>query len=151
VVGVNLTGSVKPGVTATDLVLTVTEILRKRQGGRQVRRVLRRGHRLAAGADRATIANMAPEYGATMGFFPVDEKPPASTSPPPAEARPRGRGLIRAYYRAQQLFGMPEGGRHRLLADAQRSTSPASNPRSPAPSGRRTASSWPASSRPSKR
>ena len=74
VVGFEFTGRLREGVTATDLVLTVTEILRKRKGGGQVRRVLRRGHRARlAVPDRATIANMAPEYGATMGFFPVDE------------------------------------------------------------------------------
>ena len=71
VVGFELTGQLPPGATATDLVLTVTEMLRKAGRGRQVCRVLRRrASPTMSLADRATIANMAPEYGATMGFFP---------------------------------------------------------------------------------
>ena len=105
VVGFELTGRLREGVTATDLVLTVTEILRKPQGGRQVRRVLRRRHAHAGLPDRATIANMAPEYGATMGFFPVDEKTIdyfRGTGRSKAEIE-----AFEAYFRAQQLFGVP--------------------------------------------
>jgi aconitate hydratase len=74
VVGVELTGRLPPGATATDLVLTVTELLRKR--GVVDKFVEFRGSGIAALSlpDRATVANMAPEYGATMGFFPVDDE-----------------------------------------------------------------------------
>jgi aconitate hydratase len=74
VVGVRLTGSLPPGATATDLVLRVTEVLRRR--GVVGRFVEFCGPGLAAMpvADRATIANMCPEYGATVGFFPVDDQ-----------------------------------------------------------------------------
>ena len=72
VVGFKLHGKLPEGCTATDLVLTVTQMLRKKGCRRQVRRVLRRGPSALSVADRATIANMAPEYGATIGFFPVD-------------------------------------------------------------------------------
>jgi len=74
VVGVKLTGALRPGATATDLVLTVTQILR--QHGVVEKFVEFYGPALAqlALADRATIANMSPEYGATIGFFPVDDQ-----------------------------------------------------------------------------
>lgn len=74
VIGVRLEGALRPGATATDLVLTVTEMLRKR--GVVGRFVEYFGNGLASlsVADRATISNMSPEYGATIGFFPVDEK-----------------------------------------------------------------------------
>ncbi len=74
VVGVKLTGELQPGITATDLVLTVTELLRKR--GVVGRFVEFYGAGLAAMSvpDRATISNMAPEYGATVGYFPVDQR-----------------------------------------------------------------------------
>jgi aconitate hydratase len=73
VVGVNLTGSVKPGVTATDVVLTITEMLRRAKVVGKFVEFFGDGAAAMAVTDRATIANMAPEYGATMGFFPVDE------------------------------------------------------------------------------
>ncbi len=74
VIGFRLTGKLPEGATATDLVLTVTQMLRAQGRGRQVRRVLRRrAWTSCALADRATIGNMAPEYGATCGFFPVDK------------------------------------------------------------------------------
>src|SRR4029450_2373565 len=74
VVGMKLTGALPIGTTATDLVLTATEMLRKKGVGD--RSVECRGPGLSSLglADRATIANMAPEYGATMGFFPVDDE-----------------------------------------------------------------------------
>src|SRR5882762_8326756 len=74
VVGVHMSGTLNPGVTATDLVLTVTEMLRK---ARVVGKFVEYHGEGAAGlsvTDRATIANMSPEYGATMGFFPIDEQ-----------------------------------------------------------------------------
>lgn len=72
VVGVRLTGGLKPGVTATDLVLTITELLRKVGVVGKFVEFFGRGLDALSLADRATIANMAPEYGATCGFFPVD-------------------------------------------------------------------------------
>ncbi len=72
VVGMELTGQLAPGVTATDLVLTVTEILRKQGVVGKFVEFYGSGVSSMSLADRATIANMAPEYGATMGFFPVD-------------------------------------------------------------------------------
>src|SRR6195256_3443242 len=74
VVGVNLTGKLREGVTATDLVLTVTEMLRKAKVVGKFVEFFGEGTQSLSVPDRATIANMAPEYGATMGFFPVDEK-----------------------------------------------------------------------------
>ena len=74
VVGFELTGRLREGVTATDLVLTVTEMLRKEKVVGKFVEFFGEGTRTLALPDRATIANMAPEYGATMGFFPVDEQ-----------------------------------------------------------------------------
>lgn len=74
VVGFKLIGKLKEGVTATDLVLTVTEILRKRGVVNKFVEFCGKGLKNLSVADRATIANMAPEYGATCGFFPIDEK-----------------------------------------------------------------------------
>ena len=74
VVGMELTGKLSPGATATDLVLTVTEILRKEKVVGKFVEFFGAGVSTMSLADRATIGNMAPEYGATMGFFPVDEQ-----------------------------------------------------------------------------
>ena len=74
VVGFKLTGNLAEGATATDLVLTVTEILRKKGVVGKFVEFYGPGLDELSLSDRATIANMAPEYGATMGFFPVDEK-----------------------------------------------------------------------------
>ncbi len=108
VVGVNLTGALKEGVTATDLVLTVTEMLRKHKVVGKFVEFFGEGSASLAVPDRATIANMAPEYGATMGFFPVDEKTCDYF-------RATGRSdeeiaAFRNYYKAQNLFGMPNKG-----------------------------------------
>ena len=73
VVGVELKGKLREGVTATDLVLTVTEMLRKEKVVGKFVEFFGEGAATLAVPDRATIANMAPEYGATMGFFPVDD------------------------------------------------------------------------------
>ena len=70
VVGFEITGELRPGVTATDLVLTVTEILRRRKSWRKFVEFFGPGVSNMKLADRATIGNMAPEYGATIGFFP---------------------------------------------------------------------------------
>ncbi len=74
VVGVKLTGELNNGVTATDLVLTVTELLRKENVVEKFVEYFGPGMNALSVTDRATIANMTPEYGATIGFFPVDEK-----------------------------------------------------------------------------
>ncbi len=74
VVGMRLTGKLPPGATATDLVLTVTEILRKEKVVGKFVEFFGEGVSNMSLADRATIANMSPEYGATMGFFPIDSE-----------------------------------------------------------------------------
>ncbi|MDZ7593910.1 MAG: aconitate hydratase AcnA [Thiobacillus sp.] len=108
VVGVNLTGSVKPGVTATDVVLTLTEMLRSAKVVGKFVEFFGEGAAALPVTDRATIANMAPEYGATMGFFPVDE---ATCQYFAATGRKAAQvDLIRAYYQAQGLFGIPKAG-----------------------------------------
>ncbi|MBW8369747.1 MAG: aconitate hydratase AcnA [Thiobacillus sp.] len=108
VVGVNLTGSVKPGVTATDVVLTITEMLRRAKVVGKFVEFFGEGAAALPVTDRATIANMAPEYGATMGFFPVDE---ATCQYFAATGRNSAQvDLIRAYYQAQGLFGIPKAG-----------------------------------------
>jgi aconitate hydratase len=108
VVGVNLTGSVKPGVTATDVVLTITEMLRHAKVVGKFVEFFGEGAAALPVTDRATIANMAPEYGATMGFFPVDE---ATCQYFAATGRSADQvDLIRAYYQAQGLFGVPQAG-----------------------------------------
>ncbi len=106
VVGFQLSGELPPGTTATDLVLTVTEILRKE--GVVDKFVEFFGPALAGlkVADRALVANMAPEYGATMGFFPVDEQTLAYL-------RETGRtaeevDLVERYTKEQQLFCRPQ-------------------------------------------
>ncbi|MBZ8140040.1 aconitate hydratase AcnA [Rubrivivax gelatinosus] len=105
VVGFELTGRLREGVTATDLVLTVTEILRKEKVVGKFVEFCGEGTRTLSLPDRATIANMAPEYGATMGFFPVDEKTIdyfAGTGRTKREIE-----AFEAYFRAQKLFGVP--------------------------------------------
>ena len=108
VVGVHLAGALREGVTATDLALTVTEMLRKAKVVGKFVEFFGPGAAALPVVDRATIANMAPEYGATMGFFPID-----------AECvnylRATGRSeelclTCENYYRAQGLFGIPKRG-----------------------------------------
>ncbi len=108
VVGVNLKGRLRGGVTATDLVLTITEMLRKEKVVGKFVEFFGEGTASLSVTDRATIANMAPEYGATMGFFPVDEKTIAYF-----EGTGRTRDEIaafEAYFKAQNLFGVPKQG-----------------------------------------
>ncbi len=108
VVGVNLTGRTRPGITATDVVLTITEILRSAKVVGKFVEFFGEGAAALPVTDRATIANMAPEYGATMGFFPVDE---ATCQYFTATGRSAEQvDLIRDYYQAQQLFGIPKAG-----------------------------------------
>ncbi len=108
VVGVHLTGALREGVTATDLALTVTQLMRKTKVVGKFVEFFGPGAAALPVVDRATIANMAPEYGATMGFFPID-----------AECanylRATGRdekhvATYEAYYKAQNLWGIPQKG-----------------------------------------
>ncbi|MCK9988924.1 MAG: aconitate hydratase, partial [Azoarcus sp.] len=108
VIGVELKGSLREGVTATDLVLTITELLRKEKVVGTFVEFFGAGAASLSLTDRATIANMAPEYGATMGFFPVDEKTIDYY-------RYTGRSAdevsaLEAYFRAQELFGVSKKG-----------------------------------------
>ncbi|MDA0276907.1 MAG: aconitate hydratase AcnA, partial [Proteobacteria bacterium] len=108
VVGVNLKGKVHPACTATDLVLTVTEMLRKAKVVGKFVEYYGEGCSSLSVTDRATLANMAPEYGATMGFFAVDEKTVAyfkATGRTDAEI-----SAFEAYYKAQGMFGVPKTG-----------------------------------------
>ncbi len=108
VVGFELTGRLREGVTATDLVLTVTEILRKHKVVGKFVEFFGEGTASLALPDRATIANMAPEYGATMGFFPVDDKTIdyfKGTGRSKAEIE-----AFEAYWKAQKMFGVPRAG-----------------------------------------
>jgi aconitate hydratase len=108
VIGVHLSGQLRNGVTATDLTLRITEILRKAKVVGKFVEFFGEGTAQLSLPDRATIANMAPEYGATMGFFPIDEKTLDYL-------RMTGRSeasiaLVRDYYSAQGLFGVPRAG-----------------------------------------
>ncbi|MBK5207185.1 MAG: aconitate hydratase, partial [Polaromonas sp.] len=108
VVGVELSGRLREGVTATDLVLRVTETLRREKVVGKFVEFFGEGTRTLALPDRATIGNMAPEYGATMGFFPVDEKTIdyfKGTGRTKAEIE-----AFEAYFRAQGLFGVAKAG-----------------------------------------
>src|SRR5271156_6069598 len=108
VVGVHFKGKLHPACTATDLVLTVTEMLRQAKVGGKFVEYFGEGCSSLSVTDRATIANMAPEYGATMGFFPVDDKTIAyfrGTGRADAEI-----AAFEAYYKAQQMFGVPKAG-----------------------------------------
>ncbi|HJV81538.1 aconitate hydratase AcnA [Noviherbaspirillum sp.] len=108
VVGVNLTGMLREGVTATDLVLTITELLRKHKVVGKFVEFFGEGTESLSTTDRATIANMAPEYGATMGFFPVDD-----TTIEYFRGTGRSKAEIDAfesYFKAQKLFGIPKAG-----------------------------------------
>jgi len=108
VVGVCLSGTLNEGVTATDLVLRVTEMLRQ---AKVVGKFVEFHGEGAAGlsvVDRATIANMAPEYGATMGFFPIDEETCIYLK---ATGRDDAQvAAVRSYYTAQGMFGIPRKG-----------------------------------------
>lgn len=108
VVGVNLTGTLSEGVTATDLALRVTELLRAHGVVGKFVEFHGEGANALSLPDRATIANMAPEYGATMGFFPIDEE---------TMDYMRGTGrteetcvTVENYFKAQDMFGIPAAG-----------------------------------------
>jgi len=108
VVGVHLTGKLKPGVTATDLVLHITQLLRRHQVVGKFVEFHGEGAASLTLPDRATIGNMSPEYGATMGYFPVDEEScryMISTGRNEEQV-----DAFRKYFQAQGLFGMPAKG-----------------------------------------
>jgi aconitate hydratase len=108
VVGVHLAGELPQGATATDLVLRITEMLRKASVVGKFVEFFGEGAAALHATDRATIANMAPEYGATMGFFPTDEKTLeyfANTGRSAEHIE-----MIRNYYEAQEMFGIPRRG-----------------------------------------
>jgi len=108
VVGVHLTGQLREGVTATDLVLTITQLLRHAKVVGKFVEYFGEGAASLPVADRATIANMAPEYGATMGYFPIDEeccRYLALTGRTEEQIN-----TFRNYYQAQGLFGIPRKG-----------------------------------------
>jgi aconitate hydratase len=108
VVGVNITGRLGEGVTATDLALHITQLLRARKVVGKFVEFYGEGAATLALFDRATIGNMAPEYGATMGFFPVDEE---SVNYLRVTGRPENVcERFENYYRAQGMFGMPRKG-----------------------------------------
>ncbi|MGZ5120391.1 MAG: aconitate hydratase AcnA, partial [Vulcanimicrobiaceae bacterium] len=107
IVGVHLTGRLTAGVTATDLVLAITQLLRQKKVVGKFVEYYGEGAASLPLPDRATIGNMSPEYGATCGFFPVDDVSCEFL-------RMTGRGeivpMVKAYYEAQGMFGMPKKG-----------------------------------------
>lgn len=108
VVGVELKGKLREGCTATDLVLTITEMLRKEKVVGKFVEFFGVGTASLSLPDRATIGNMAPEYGATMGFFPVDDKTIdyfKGTGRTEAEI-----SAFENYFKAQELYGIPKAG-----------------------------------------
>lgn len=106
VVGVKLTGKLPAGATATDLVLRITEILRKKQVVEKFVEFYGSGLSELSLADRATIANMAPEYGATIGFFPVDQITLQYLNKTGRSATQVE--LVERYCKSQGLFWTPE-------------------------------------------
>ena len=108
VVGVELKGRLREGCTATDLVLTITEMLRKEKVVGKFVEFFGEGTASLSLPDRATIGTMAPEYGATMGFFPVDEK---TIDYFKGTGRTKEEiAAFEGYFKAQKLFGIPKAG-----------------------------------------
>jgi aconitate hydratase len=108
VVGVELSGRLLEGLTATDVVLTITEMLRKAKVVGKFVEFFGEGTERLSVTDRATIANMAPEYGATMGFFPVDDKTIdyfKGTGRTTAEI-----DAFKSWFKAQGMYGVPKAG-----------------------------------------
>src|SRR5205809_150041 len=115
VVGVHLSGQLREGVTATDLVLHITQLLRAQKVVGKFVEFYGDGAASLPVPDRATIGNMSPEYGATMGYFPVDQE-----SVDYLRATGRSDELCRVfenYFRAQKMFGMPLNGEIDYSAD----------------------------------
>lgn len=108
VIGVHLEGALQEGVTATDLTLRITEMLRKEKVVGKFVEFFGEGAASLTVADRATIGNMAPEYGATVGFFPADEKSLQYLEMTGRESEEIA--LVKDYLVAQNLFGIPKKG-----------------------------------------
>ncbi len=108
VVGVHMTGALREGVVATDVALTVTQLLRQAKVVGKFVEFFGEGAAALTVADRAPIANMAPEYGATMGYFPIDEETCRYLL---ATGRSEEQvNAIRQYFKAQGMFGIPRAG-----------------------------------------
>ena len=108
VVGVHMSGQLREGVTATDLVLRITELLRAQKVVGKFVEFYGEGAASLPVPDRATIGNMSPEYGATMGYFPIDQE---SVDYLRATGRSNEQCLaFENYFRAQEMFGMPRKG-----------------------------------------
>ncbi len=107
VVGVHMSGKLNPGVTATDLVLTVTELLRKTKVVNKFVEYFGEGAASLSPTDRATVANMAPDYGATCGFFAIDDK---TLEYYRMSGREEHCDAIESYLKAQGMFGIPKKG-----------------------------------------
>ena len=146
VIGFELSGELPPGTTATDLVLTITQILRKEGVVNKFVEYFGPAIKGMKVADRALVANMAPEYGATMGFFPIDEQT-LSLPPPHRPQRRRGRAGRALHEGTTTVLQQPVRLRSRSTPRCSSSTSARSSLRWPGRSGRRTACRWPTSSR----
>ncbi len=107
VVGVHMTGKLREGVTATDLVLTVTELLRKTNVVNKFVEYFGEGAASLSPTDRATVANMAPDYGATCGFFAIDDK---TLEYYRMSGREEHVDAIESYLKAQGMYGIPKNG-----------------------------------------
>ena len=107
VVGVHMTGKLNPGVTATDLVLTVTELLRKTKVVGKFVEYFGEGATSLSPTDRATVANMAPDYGATCGFFAIDDK---TLEYYRMSGREEHVDAIESYLKIQGMYGIPKKG-----------------------------------------
>ncbi len=107
VVGVHMTGKLNPGVTATDLVLTVTELLRKTRVVGKFVEYFGEGAASLSPTDRATVANMAPDYGATCGFFAIDDK---TLEYYRMSGREEHVDAIESYLKVQGMYGIPKKG-----------------------------------------
>jgi aconitate hydratase len=108
VIGVQLSGALQKGVTATDLTLRITEMLRKEKVVGKFVEFFGEGAATLSVADRATIGNMAPEYGATIGFFPADEKTLDYMKMTGRDEKKISQ--VKEYLQAQKMFGIPKKG-----------------------------------------
>lgn len=119
VVGFHLKGRLAPGITATDLVLTVTQILRKKGVVGKFVEYFGEGLSTLGAADRATVSNMSPEYGATVGLFPPDAATLAYFEATGREAQAR---RIKAYYEAQGMWGISAAAKYEDVVELDLST-----------------------------
>jgi aconitate hydratase len=108
VIGVHLSGKLREGVTATDLTLCITQLLRQEKVVGKFVEFFGEGAASLSVADRATIGNMAPEYGATMGYFPIDDKTLDYLKMTGRDAKAIAE--LQDYLKAQKLFGIPRKG-----------------------------------------